>query len=142
MGECERADYVRKLRAALERGESLRAFAGGSGKSLSTARRIAAQEALPVRKPARRLAPGARRRILRALAGRDTEGTKRSLRRIAQLTGAGKSTVQRLANPTIAGAPRRVRPYTCPGCEQRVNLAPCVICAALGVARGTGRGRA
>lgn len=125
MGDAERAEYVCKLRAALGRGASLSEAAKAAGKSKSNAHRVALQEGLGRRKPARRLSPGVKRAILR-----DIESARLSLRQIARLHKRGFSTVQRLANPVEPGGPRKVRAYRCPGCEQLVNLRPCVICTA------------
>lgn len=125
MGDAERADYVRKLRAALARGEGLRAAAKAAGTSKSTAQRLAEAEQLPRRRPRKRLSPAVKKAIRRDIAS-----ARLTLRQIARLHKTSLRSVQRVGNPAVPGSPRRVRPYRCPGCGLRVELKPCMVCVA------------
>lgn len=131
-------ETLRKLRAYLARGDSLRAAADAAGLTKSTAQRLAARHKLPRRTPPKRLTTAEKRKIQRDLA---KDGA--TLRRIAAAARRGKSTIQRLANPVEPGDPKRVRPYRCP-LGHRTYLKPCQTCRALGAGRvgqGTADGR-
>lgn len=68
-----------------------------------------------------------------------------SYRRIGELVGCSKTTIEStlrrvLLKPALTAkprqdgslAPRRVPVYTCPGCNRKIEVAPCVLCAAEG----------
>jgi DNA invertase Pin-like site-specific DNA recombinase len=129
MNAAEAADHVRKLRALLARGDSIRQAAKAAGLSKSTAQRLAAKSRIPRRRAARRLTDAEKRQIRR-----DAAKVRATLRRVARLARVGVATVHRTLNPVEPGAPRRVRPYTCPA-GHRVFLRPCQVCQALQAAR-------
>jgi len=136
------AETVGKLRALLTRGASIRAAAAAIELPKSTAAAVAIREAMPRNKARPPLARAKRQAVRKAISQAEIDGARRTIRDIAALTGVSKSTVQRIANPRLPGAPRPVRPYLCLGCRNRVIFKPCQICEAKEAGRGTARKRA
>lgn len=120
-------ETLRKLRAMLARGETIRQAAKILEKPPSTVHELAAKHDLPRRRPRPALTAEQKRKVQRLRR----EDAVRTLAQIAVLAGCSISAVWRLLNPPDKepAAHEWVPQYTCPNGHKTIYR-PCVICQA------------